>query len=209
MLSREVNKLADLSEDYQRFVNLHEAQLLLDKDNKVSTAQVSALCTGCPVEEIAAQIEEEIVYIDAKSVLQATNAEMDIVSKLENLMFLITAVALFGSAVGVMAMMTTTVVERRKEIGMMKALGAENRQLARMFTSEALIIGLLGGILGFIVGTVLAQFIGMSTFDSYIPVQFIVLPLVLGVSAGVVLLASIIPVRKAASIEPARVLRGD
>jgi len=157
----------------------------------------------------AAEIENEITYVEAKSVKQMANAEMEILDKVEEMMFLVTGVALIASAMGVTTTMTASVVERQKEIGMMKAIGAENRRIASLFFSEAVIIGVVGGILGFISGIFLAQFIGTSVFGSPIAPNPWVLFVVLAISVGVSLLASAIPVRRAIKIEPARVLSGD
>jgi putative ABC transport system permease protein len=197
------------SEDNQIFVNLDLAQYITGLEGKVSTVQVSALCIGCPVEVIAAEIEEMIPYVQAKSVKQMVRAEMEILEKIEELMLLVAVVALMASALGVMTTMTTSVVERTKEIGMMKAIGAENKKIASLFLLEALIIGLIGGIVGYIAGLGVAQFIGMSVFNSSISPKLEVLPLVLGISIGIAVLASAIPVRRAISIEPAKVLRGE
>jgi putative ABC transport system permease protein len=197
------------SEDNQIFVSLGLAQNLTRLHGKVSTVQVSALCTACPVEVIAAEIEEQIPYVQAKSVKQMVRAEMEILEKIEELMLLVAVVALMASALGVMTTMTTSVVERTKEIGMMKAIGAENKKIASLFLLEALIIGLIGGIVGYLAGLGVAQFIGMSVFNSSISPKLEVLPLVLGISIGIAVLASAIPVRRAISIEPAKVLRGE
>jgi putative ABC transport system permease protein len=197
------------SEDNQVFVSLYLAQNLTGLSGKVSTVQVSALCIGCPVEVIAEEIEEKIPYAQAKSVKQMVQAEMEILGKIEELMLLIAVVALMASALGVMTTMTTSVVERTKEIGMMKAIGAENSKIAILFLTEAVIIGVIGGLLGYIAGLGVAQFIGMSVFNSSISPRISVLPLVLGISIGVVVLASALPVRRAISIEPAKVLRGE
>jgi putative ABC transport system permease protein len=197
------------SEDNQVFVSLGLAQNLTNLEGKVSTVQVSALCTACPVEVIAGEIEEEIPYVQAKSVKQMVRAEMEILEKIEELMLLIAVVALAASALGVMTTMTTSVVERTKEIGMMKAIGAEKSKIASLFLLEALIIGLIGGIVGYLAGLGVAQFIGMSVFNSSVSPKLEVLPLVLGISIGIAVLASAIPVRRAISIEPAKVLRGE
>jgi putative ABC transport system permease protein len=197
------------SEDNQVFVSLALAQDLTHLEGKVSTVQVSALCIGCPVEVIAAEIEEEIPYVQAKSVKQMVQAEMEILEKIEELMLLVAIVALAASALGVMTTMTTSVVERTKEIGMMKAIGAEKRKIASLFLLEALIIGLIGGIVGYLAGLGVAQFIGMSVFNSAVSPKLEVLPLVLGISIGIAVFASAIPVRRAISIEPAKVLRGE
>ncbi len=197
------------SEDNQIFVNLDVAQDITQRPDKVNVVQVSAHCFRCPVDDIAEQIMMKIPYLEAKSVKRVAEAEMDVLGKLEQMMMLLTIVMLAASALGVMATMTTSVVERKKEIGMMKAIGAENKKIASLFLCEALIIGVLGGILGYIVGIIFAQFIGMSVFNSAITPRISVFPIALGISVGVSSLASILPVRKAVKIEPARVLRGE
>ena len=91
----------------------------------------------------------------------------------------------------------------------MKSVGAENKRIVSLFFSEALLIGVFGGILGFVIGTILAQFIGLNVFDASINPRLEVLPLAVGISMGVSLFASVLPVRRAIRVEPAIVLRGD
>jgi putative ABC transport system permease protein len=108
-----------------------------------------------------------------------------------------------------MTTMVTSVIERQKEIGLMKSVGAENKKIISLFLSEATIIGIIGGVLGYLIGILLAQFIGFSVFSMSITPRFEVIPISIGISVGVALLASILPVRRAVSIEPAIVLRGE
>lgn len=197
------------NEDNQIFVNLQLAQNLTSRPDKVHTIQVSALCNKCPVDTFAKEIEEKITYADARTVNQLVNAEMNILTKIENMMFLVTIVALFASALGVMTTMTTSVIERQKEIGLMKSVGAENKKIIALFFSEAAIIGSIGGIIGFVIGVILAQFIGLSVFNTSISPQFQILPIAIALSVGVSLLASVLPVRRAVRVEPAIVLRGE
>jgi putative ABC transport system permease protein len=196
-------------EDNQIFVNLHVAQNLSKRSNKVHTVQVSALCNQCPVDTFAEEIEEKIPYAQARSVNQLVNAEMNILGKITDLMFLITIVALMASALGVMTTMTTSVIERRKEIGLMKSVGAENKRISALFVSEATIIGVIGGIFGYFVGVFLSQVIGLSVFSTTISLRLEILPIAIGISIGVSLLASALPVRRAVKVEPAIVLRGE
>ena len=91
----------------------------------------------------------------------------------------------------------------------MKSIGAENQKIVTLFLSESTIIGLIGGLLGYAAGVFLSQFIGLSVFNTSISPRFEVIPIVLGISVGVSLFASIIPVRKATRVEPAIVLRGE
>jgi hypothetical protein len=83
--------------------------------------------------------------VEARTVKQLASAEMNILGKIENMMFLITIVGLIASALGVMTTMITSVIERQKEIGLMKSVGAENKKIVSLFLSEATIIGLIGG----------------------------------------------------------------
>jgi putative ABC transport system permease protein len=196
-------------EDNQIFVNLQVAQELTNRPGKIHTIQVSALCNACPVEAFVEEIQTNIPYVEARTVKQLASAEMNILGKIENMMFLITIVGLIASALGVMTTMITSVIERQKEIGLMKSVGAENKKIISLFLSEATIIGIIGGILGYLIGILLAQFIGFSVFSMSITPRFEVIPISIGISVGVALLASILPVRRAVSIEPVIVLRGE
>ena len=199
----------DGNEDNQIMVNLQVAQDISNRENKIHMIQVSALCNACPVDVFAAEIEEKIPYAEARTVKQLVSAEMSILGKIEDMMFLITIVALLASALGVMTTMTTSVIERQKEIGLMKSVGAEDKRIVALFLSEAAIIGSIGGILGYIIGNILAQIIGMSVFSTSITPRLEVLPIALGLSIGISLLASALPVRRAMKVEPAIVLRGE
>ncbi len=196
-------------EDNQILVNLHVAQNITSRPDKVHTVQVSALCNECPVNTFSEEIEGKLPYVEGRSVKQLVSAEMSVLNKVEKMMLLVTVVALLASALGVGTTMTTSVIERRKEIGLMKSIGAENGRIASLFLTEAALIGVLGGIIGYLLGLVLAQFVGISVFDSTISPRITVLPLVLGISVGVTLIASALPVRRAMKIEPVVVLRGE
>ena len=104
--------------------------------------------------------------------------------------------------------MSTAVIERQKEIGLMKSGGAESRKIVVLFMSEAAVIGVMGGIVGFAVGAVLAHLIGLSVFETTISTNILLLPIIIGLSVGVALASSIVPVRRAIAVEPAIVLRG-
>lgn len=197
------------NEDDQIFVNLHVAQNLTSRDDKIHTVQVSALCNACPVDTFAEEIEGNISGVDARTVKQLVSAEMNILGKIENMMILVTVIALLASALGVMTTMTSSVLERKKEIGLMKSVGAENKKIKSLFYSEAFVIGITGGIVGYIVGYILSQFIGFSVFNTTIAPRLEIIPIVILISVFVALLASIIPVRRAVKVEPAIVLRGE
>jgi putative ABC transport system permease protein len=91
----------------------------------------------------------------------------------------------------------------------MMSIGAENIKIASLFLTESLLIGVIGGGLGYLIGIIGAQFVGIIVFNSLVSPQFIVLPIIIGISSVVSFFASIIPIRRALKIEPVIVLRGD
>ncbi len=197
------------SEDSQLFVTLSTAQKMSNRLGKVHSVQVSGLCIECPVEVMGEEIEKKLPYTQAKTVKNLVSTEALIMKQLGNMMLLITAVALVASGMGVMTTTMTTVIERRKEIGLMKSIGAENEKIAYIFLAESAIIGVVGGILGYLFGNVLAQYIGETVFGTPITPILAVLPLTIGISLSITVLASILPVKRATLIEPAIVLRGE
>jgi putative ABC transport system permease protein len=197
------------NEDSQVFVNLQVAQEMSGRDGKVHTVRVSALCTGCPVNVFAKEIEGEIDYVEARTVKQLVSAEMATLENFETMMAMVTVVAMAASILGVTTTMTTSVIERRKEIGLMKALGAERGRITALFLVESTVVGVIGGVIGFTVGVFMARAIGMSVFDTAVATNIILLPVAIGISIAVAVLASVAPVRRALGVEPAVVLRGE
>ena len=155
------------------------------------------------------EIEKKLPYIQAKTVKQLVNTEMMIMDQLGQMMLLISVIALGAAGICVMTTTMTTIVERRKEIGLMKSLGAQNSKIASLFLTESIIVGLFGGLTGYLVGNVLAQYIGESVFGTPISPVMYLLPLTVGISLSITILASIFPVKRATQIEPAVVLRGE
>ena len=197
------------TEDNHIFVPLKVAQYLTQRNNAVHTVQVSALCIACPVETIAGEIEAKIDNIEAKTILQMTNTEMSVLNTIEMMMTVVSFIALLAALLGVSTTMTTSVLERKTEIGLMMSIGAENSKIATLFLTESLMLGVVGGGLGYLIGIIGAQFVSIIVFNSLVSPQLIVLPIIIGISSIVSLIASIIPIRRALKIEPVLVLRGD
>ncbi|WP_312203577.1 ABC transporter permease [Anaerospora hongkongensis] len=196
-------------EDNQVFVGLSLAQSLLGHPGQVSQVQISAQTGKQPVTAIAAAIEQSVPAAKVKVVKQIAQAEGQTLGKIEWLMALVTVIILGASAIAVMSTMTTTVLERTKEIGLMKAIGAETGSIGKLFWTEAVCIALLGGLVGSVIGFGVAQLIGRVVFQTAISFHLFVLPASLLVSVVVTLLASFIPVRVATAVVPAITLRGE
>jgi putative ABC transport system permease protein len=148
------------SEDYQVFVPLDTAQQAFDKGGLVSSIDIRALCNACPTSDIASAINENMAGIRAVAVTQIAETEMGMLEKLSGFLFALAAITLAVGCFGVVNTMTASVHERIRDIGIMKAVGASRNQIVKIFFYEAIIVGVAGGLLGYVAGTLLAHIIG-------------------------------------------------
>ena len=105
--------------------------------------------------------------------------------------------------------MMAVVAERRKEIGLRKALGASNGSIIAEFMGEGLLLGGVGGLLGVVFGYAFAQAVSMNVFNSSISFRPLILPVTVLISVLVTGLACLLPVRNATDVDPAVVLKGE
>jgi putative ABC transport system permease protein len=158
---------------------------------------------------IALQLREAIPHSQAEQIRQVAQNEGTVLTRIEGLMLLVTLAALLASALAVSAAMTTAMLQRRREVGLMKALGAGNPAIAAVFLAESAILALLGGSVGLLAGMVMARQIGLTVFGSSIRFDPVLLPLVLGLAVLVTFAGSAAAVRRALLVDPVIVLRGD
>ena len=157
---------------------------------------------------VVTQINEVLPGADVRPIRQISQAEVDFLGKIGLLMVLLTFMALGGSALAVMTAMTASVMERRAEIGLMKAIGADDGQIASIFLSESALIGLAGGAAGYLLGLGIAQGLARWVFSAGGQMPAIVLPLTLLLALAVALIGSALPVRRAVRFDPVLLLRG-
>ncbi|TDX48944.1 ABC transporter permease [Orenia marismortui] len=164
-------------------------------------------CTAY-VSSITFQIEEAVPGVVAKQVRQISESEGKVLGKIQLLMFLVTIASLISSGLGISSIMTTKVLERKKEIGLLKAIGASDFAVISLFVIEIILVGVIGGGLGYCLGIGFASLIGQQVFGMAIAVKLIVMPFILLLSVLVALLGSYSPLRIALKLEPAEVLHG-
>lgn len=162
-------------------------------------------CTAYP-SSIAHQIGEALPDAQAEVVRGVAGASGEILARLRQVLLLLAAVVLVGTAVGVTAAMTATVLERRLEAGLLAALGAERRQVAFFFLTEAGILGLCGGLAGGLFGLVAGRLLGSAVFGLEVPWMPALLPVAIGLGLAVAVLGSLPPVVRALRTHPARTL---
>jgi putative ABC transport system permease protein len=108
----------------------------------------------------------------------------------------------------VLATMAALAMERRRDVGLMKALGGSMSRVVRLFLAEACSLGVLGGLLGWAAGILLSQWIGRRVFGVAIAPRLEVLPLTVALMVGVAL-AGALPLRLLGRVRPAVILRGE
>jgi putative ABC transport system permease protein len=165
-------------------------------------------CSPYP-QSIAYQLAEAIPHSQAQQIRQVAQSEGTVLTRIEGLIFLITLAALFASALAVSAAMATAIFERRSEVGLMKALGASKMAIASVFFAEATLLALIGGIVGFLAGGLLARQIGRSIFDSQMGIPPVLLPVILVVAILVTFAGSAAAIRRAVQLDPVFALRGE
>ena len=158
---------------------------------------------------IAFQLEEALPNARAQQIRQVAQNEGRVLERISGLMLLLAAAALIAASLAVSAAMATSVAERRSEIGLMKAIGAGRAGIAALFATEATLLALLGGLIGFAAGALMARGIGAAVFSARIDVQPVTLPIVLAIALAVTMAGSIASIRRAVRLSPATVLRGD
>jgi len=183
---------------------------LAGRDPKTMTPEVYDRWYCSPyVQSIAYQLQEVIPHSHAEQIRQVAQNEGTVLSRIKGLMLLVTLAALFASALAVSAAMATAIFERRREVGLMKALGAGNLAVAAIFFVEAMLLALIGGVAGFTAGALLARQIGRSIFNSQISIEPVLFPIILAIAVFVTFAGSAAAIRRAVKFDPVFALRGE
>ena len=222
------------TEDNQLVMPLSTVQNLLGLEGKVQSVRVSALtvpendlsrkaranidaldaeaydrwyCTAY-VSSISHQLEEAISGAMVRPIWQVAASEGVVIGKIQLLLAVVTFAALIAAAMGIASLMSAGIIERSKEIGLMKALGAYQWQITLLFYCEAVLSALVGGIFGCLAGWGLAKFIGAALFGAPLDFAWIVVPCVLVLSILIAVIGTWFPAHKIAKLYPVEVLYG-
>ena len=221
-------------DDKKIFINLNSMQKILNLDGKISSIEVSAIttpendlarkaaanpdllsaqekeiwyCTAY-VSSIAYQIEEVVKNSSARPVRQIAESEGKILEKTQLLMLLITILSLLSTALGVSNLVSANIIERSRELGLLKAIGATNFGVIFLILSEIFISGIFGGILGYFLSLGISKIIGITVFGAAIENNFVVIPIVTILMIFVLLIGSLPAIKMLLGLQPAEVLHG-
>lgn len=161
------------------------------------------------LEKISADIAAKDAALTPRPVRRVTQSQDLVLNKLQSLVWIVTFIVLFIMMICVSTTMMAVVTERRKEIGLKKALGASNKGVIMDFLGEGMVLGIVGGGLGTGFGYLFALQVSMSVFARKVSFLWPLVPITILVSVIITVLACLYPVSKAVDIEPALVLRGE
>ena len=183
-------------------VNMIALKLYQDADNNIATDQITSLLRQR--HKLKESDADDFQITDMKQVMETMST---VTGYLTLLLIAIAAVSLLVGSIGIMNMMLVSVAERTREIGIRKAIGAQESVIVTQFLSESILISFIGSMFGLVLGVGLSQ--GVGRFVMHYNVPFSIWPVVVSISVAVVvgLVSGVMPAIKAAKLNPIDSLR--
>lgn len=183
-------------------VNMIALKLYQDADNNIATEQITSLLRQ--QHKLKDGAPDDFQITDMKQVMETMET---VTGYLTLLLIAIAAVSLLVGSIGIMNMMLVSVAERTREIGIRKAIGAQESTIITQFLSESILISFIGSMFGLVLGVGLSQGIGRLVLHYNVP--FSIWPVVVSVSVAIVvgLVSGVVPAIKAAKLNPIDSLR--
>jgi putative ABC transport system permease protein len=195
-------------EDDQIFTDLESLQEETQMPHRVSLIQLSVPGTSNEIEDYVSLVRQEFPSLDVRPLRQFAEAQSKIYSRISGLLTAATAIILVLTALCVMAAMTNIAAERKRDVGMMKAIGGSARNILNLFLTEAALLGLAGGLMGAAAGIGLSIGLGKAVFGVAAAPRLIVYPISVALTVVVAILGAY-PLRRLANVRPATVFRGE
>jgi len=205
-----VSSLAETGgpEDSQVTVMLDFAQRLANLPGRISDVEILVPGTPKQIDEYVSALQEQFPDLGVRPIRQFTDAQATIYGRISGLLNFTVAVVLILTALCVMAAMTNVAMERKNDVGLMKAIGGATRRVLRLFMMEAALLGLASGVIGAAVGIFLSIWLGKQVFGVAAQPRLIVYPVAVALTVIVAILSAY-PLRRLAGVRPASVFRGE
>jgi ABC-type lipoprotein release transport system permease subunit len=195
-------------EDNQVFFYLDAVQKLLSQPHRISLIQLSVPGTSEEIGRFVEELQPQLGDAQGRPIRQFTEAQAKIYHSISGVLNYTVAFVLVLTGLCVMAAMTNVAMERKMDVGLMKAIGGSMRRVLRLFLAEAALLGLAGGVIGAALGIFLSVGLGKAVFGVAARPRLIVYPVAV-VLTVIVAILSAFPLRRLASIRPASVFRGE
>jgi len=195
-------------EDTQIFAPLSTVQALADLPGRISLMQLSVTGTPESIKQFISTLGQKIPAADVHGIKQLAEAEGRIYNRISGLLSATVLLVLVLTSLCVMAGMSNVAIERKNDVGLMKAIGGSVHRVVHLFLAEAILMGIAGGVVGSAVGLLVSIWLGKEVFGVAAQPRWIVYPLSVAITI-LVSIASAFPLRRLASIRPASVFRGE
>jgi putative ABC transport system permease protein len=196
------------AEDTQVFTKLKTAQELADLHGRLSLIQLSVTASPDLVRSFITELGQKLPEASVGGIKQFAEAESRIFNRISGLLTGTVLLVLLLTSLCVMAGMSNVAVERKNDVGLMKAIGGSIRQVVRLFLTEAILLGIGSGLIGSAVGILVSIWLGKAVFGVAAEPRWIVYPLSVSLTV-IVSILSAFPLRRMAGIRPASVFRGE
>jgi putative ABC transport system permease protein len=196
-------------EDRMIFGHLAHVQSLLGKPDQLSLIEVSALCNNCPVEDIVSQIAARLPHTKVSAIQQSVRARAETVARLTRFSAAVSAVVLAIGALMIFTTMMGSVIERTKEIGVLRAIGFRRTHIIRGLIIEVAAISVIGGLLGWGAGMVASWAVLPYFAENGGSLEIQPLLAVAAVLAGLLIgiISSLYPIVRASQLDPSEAVR--
>ncbi len=198
-------------DDFMAFIPLSAMQGLVRKTGMVHLIEVSTSCISCKTMNIygVAQEMDEVLPPDAQvsTVEQIAKAQMGTLRKVTGLTTAIYLMVLILCGFLLMNYMSSAVDERRREIGMLLAIGMEPRKIQLIFVLKVMAFAVIGGLLGYVMGTGFSVLLGPLVAEAKVSPIISLLPISFVIAIGLGIACSIIPTRRISRLDPVEALR--
>jgi putative ABC transport system permease protein len=216
--STHLNKTAQLTvagivdsggaEDNQIFMQLPVVQSLAGLPGQIGLVQLSVRGTAKDISEYARRLAAALPAYEVRPIRQVTEAEGDLLNRIRLLIVSMVLLILALTALCVLATMAALAMERRRDVGLMKALGGSIARIVALFMAEVGVLGAAGGFVGAILGIELSRWMGRRVFGASISARWEIFPLTIALMVAVAL-AGALPLRLLGKVKPAVIFRGE
>lgn len=138
------------------FADIGAAQRLAGRENMAHYLEVAALCSGCPIDEITAQIQAALPEASITAMQQVVRQRMDAVDFVRRLALSVSAVIMLTACAMIGLAVFSSVNERKNEIGVLRAVGFSRAGVFTLFCLEAVLVGMAAAVLGYFGGAAAA-----------------------------------------------------